>query len=451
LGQSFACKHNFTLIFLLIGKILYIWRDMRHIYNLTLKVLPVIYFMYLFSLTISMAGMEIFGWTGIFLTLFVGLYEYVVNKKSIWVAHPLNKVFLVLALALFVSVITSPFGNYPEVSKLYYIGKIRNLIFFTYHLIIFNRIFSYKRALKVLLYFMLPIVAYALLQKFSGFDPIMGNWHFNWGFQNNSLTREVFNMYLTYINVFQFYFFIMLSFAIIGKIKPGLRIFLVVLVILFLVSFVFSASRAIVIAIFVGTLVQMFLSKRLIYMFMILTMALIPILAYKISPNFKSKADNTVQNLTKLGDTKRFQIYNTHLAMFKDYPIKGVGYGINEPITFEYYKKLGVTTDTGFRGHSHNIIVQMLAGTGLLGTIPFVALWVILFIMTFNAYKIADKTKDWYNAALCNGLLGGFTSFIVNGMTEWNFGDYETNHNLMFFIAVAGFVWLQQKKKQGQN
>ncbi|MFH1223640.1 MAG: O-antigen ligase family protein, partial [Pseudomonadota bacterium] len=311
----------------------------------------------------------------------------------------------------------------------------------------FNRLFTYKRALKILLYFMLPLVTYALLQKFSGFDPIMGNWKMDWGVQNNSLTRELFNMYLTYINVFQFHFFIMLSFLLMGRMHPALRSFLFVLIILFLVSFVFSGSRAIVGAVLCGAVAQMFLSRKAPYILIMLLVLVVSAIAYKTSPHFKLKADSTVQHLAQAGDVKRFQIYNTHLAMFKDHPIKGVGYGINEPVTFEYYKKLGITQDTGFRGHSHNIFIQMLSGTGLLGTIPFLALWIILFIMTIKAYNTAERTHDWYNTALCNGLFGGFVSFIVNGFFEWNFGDYETNHNLMFFIAIAGYVWLKQKQQ----
>ena len=395
-------------------------------------------------MVVSMAGMEIFGWSSLFLTLFIGIYEYVVYKKNIFVAHPLNKVFLAIALAMFISVITTPFADAPGVNQLYHIGKIRNLIFFTLHIIIFNRLFSYQRALKVLLYFMLPVVVYALLQKFTGFDPITGNYKMVWSIKNIAGIRELFNMYLTYINVFQFHFFIILSFAVLGKIKMSLRLFLILLSVLFLTSFVFSNSRAIIVAVVFGTIAQTLLSKKLTYFIIILATLMAPIIAYKTSTQIKMKADRTISNIDQLGDKVRFKVFKTHLQMFKDYPIKGVGYGINEPITRLYYEKMGIQDSNNFQGHSHNIIVQMLSGTGLIGTIPFLLLWIMVLYMIIKSYNFALLNNDYYHMALCNGLFGGFISFLVNGMAEWNFGDYETNHNLMFFIAIVGYIWLKQ-------
>jgi O-antigen ligase len=407
------------------------------------KILPAIYFMYLFSMLISMAGMEIFGWTGIFLTIYLALYKYIVHKENIFVHHPLNRWFLILAVTLAITVITAPYTSESGASKIYYLGRIRNLIFFSYHLLIFERIFSYKKALKTLLYFMLPIVTYALLQKFGGFDPIKGIWSFNFDMANTASVRQVFNIYLTYINVFQFHFFIMLSFAIMGVMKTKLRFFLIALSILFLISFIFSNSRAIVPAIFVGMLVQFIVSRKLAYIAIIGITILTSALAYNLNPYFKQKADSTLASIEQLGDKHRYGTFQTHLQMFRDHPIKGVGYEMNEPLTPIYNQNLGVSS---FVGHSHNIVIQMLSGTGLLGTIPFLILWSILFYMIFKAYYRASNSQDNYNKALCNGLVGAFVSFWINGMTQWNFGDFEVTHNMMFFMAVGGYVWLKQKQ-----
>ncbi|MEI6079106.1 MAG: O-antigen ligase family protein [bacterium] len=416
------------------------------------KILPAVYFMYLFSMVISMAGMEIFGWSGIFLTIYILVYDLVVNKEDIFVRHPLNKWFLILACALAISVLSSPLASEAHIGKLYYLGRIRNLIFFSYHLIIFERIFSYQRALKTLLYFMLPIVLYALLQKFTGFDPITGNWKMHLSMFNSYSMREVFNMYLTYVNVFQFHFFIILSFVVLGKMGSKLRFFLISLAILLLASFIFSGGRAIIVAISIGFIVQLFISyRKLPYIIALLAIMAGSYIAFKTSPYAMDKVKLTINDRNQLGDDWRFHFWKTHLAMFKDHPIKGVGYEMNEPLTGMYYKKLGITDPKYFAGHSHNIIVQMLAGTGLLGTIPFLILWAMIFYMSFQAFNTAVKQGDWYNTALCHGLIGGFVSFWVNGMTQWNFGDFEVTHNMMFFIAVAGYVWLKQRQDLGEK
>ena len=415
------------------------------------KILPAIYFMYLFSMVISMAGMEIFGWVGLFLTMYVVIYDYVVNKENLFVRHPLNRWFLILACALAVTVITAPYTAESGASKIYYFGRIRNLIFFSYNLIIFEHIFSYRKALKTLLWFMLPIATYAILQKLTGFDPITGIWTMTWNpTVNVPKIRQVFNLYLTYVNVFQFHFFIILSFALLGKIGSKLRAFLILLAVMFLVSFLFSNSRAIVVAVFFAILVQTVLVRKWIYILVVALMIAAPIAAYKISYNFKLKADTTFANAGRLGDRIRYGVFTTNLAMFKDHPIKGVGYEMNEPLTPIYLKKL-TNIEFPFVGHAHNLIIQMLAGTGLLGTIPFLILWGIIFYMMFQAFHTALRLGDWYNMALCHGLIGGFISFWINGMTQWNFGDFEVTHNMMFFISIVGYVWLKQRQVLGQS
>lgn len=419
---------------------------MNSIYKIILKIIPAVYFMYLLSMCISMAGMETFAWIGILLAILAGLYEHFVNKQNIFVKHPLNRWFLILACALAVTVITAPYTEESGASKIYYLGRIRNLILFSYHLIIFERFFSYQKALKTLLYFMFPIALYAILHKFTGFDPIKGIWAMHWNpTVNISSAREVFNIYLTYVNVFQFHFFIILSFALMGKIRAKLRTFLILLAAMFMLSFLISNSRAIIIAVFVALLVQVLIARRWIYLIVVGLMIIAPIITYNISPNFKSKADTTFSSINKYGDQNRYGTFNLHLRMFKDQPIKGVGYEMNEPLTPIYNKRLQTSA---FVGHSHNILIQMLAGTGLLGTIPFIILWGMLFYMMFSAYRTAYKTDDWYNMVLCHGLIGGFVSFWVNGMTQWNFGDFEVTHNMMFFMAVAGYVWLKTSYQQ---
>ena len=64
---------------------------MSIVYKYILKIIPVMYILYLFSLLCSMAGMELFSWGTFILILFVGAYEYYKDKKIIFVSSPLNK------------------------------------------------------------------------------------------------------------------------------------------------------------------------------------------------------------------------------------------------------------------------------------------------------------------------------------------------------------------------
>lgn len=421
---------------------------MKYIYKGAIKILPIFYFMHLFSLNISRAGIEIFGWGGVLLVTFIGIYKYVVYKENIYVSHPLHKWFAIIAIAMIISIITAPEILSSHKSKWFYIGEIRNLIFFIYHLIVLSHFFNYKKALKTILYFMLPIALYAVLQKFTGFNPIKGEWSMTWDLNNLKSKRQIFDIYLIYVNVLQYNFFVILSFIILSKLNKKLKIFLTILAILFLISFIFSGSRAILIAILGGLFVQTLVSpKKLVYISLGILLILGIFISYKTSPLVKIKIDKTIEDQKKVGDKNRYYLWKTHLAIFKKHPIKGVGYLMNGELTKVYYKKINPPKNTNKQyTQAHNTIINMLAGTGLLGTIPLLIIWFLIFRITFQAFKMSYLNKNYFDLALTHGFLGGFTCMMITELSQtWFIYENPVTQNMFVFLAMTSIIWFKNR------
>jgi O-antigen ligase len=93
----------------------------------------------------------------------------------------------------------------------------------------------------------------------------------------------------------------------------------------------------------------------------------------------------------------------TGLAMFAEHPILGVGTA-NYPTNYQRYTQL---IGLEFRAQArdpHSLYVQLLAETGILGTIAFVGMVVALFGALNRTYRAAEKAAQlaswlpWINA-----------------------------------------------------
>jgi len=112
----------------------------------------------------------------------------------------------------------------------------------------------------------------------------------------------------------------------------------------------------------------------------------------------------------------------------------GVGYNNNERKSKEYIDRLYPEVEEKFYGHAHSTPLQILSTTGVLGFLVFLWLWIAIFKRNWTLYKTYPRGS--LEKAISLGLLAGFIGFHIQGLTQWNFGDAEVLHNLMFFWAV---------------
>ena len=133
-------------------------------------------------------------------------------------------------------------------------------------------------------------------------------------------------------------------------------------------------------------------------------------------------------------NSERVFLWKCNWAMFKDYPILGIGYQENEARAAEYTERLG--RPYAFTGHAHNNYIQMLSGTGITGFLAYMFIISFMLWLTWRLWKRLPSDLLWARA-LTLGCLGAQIHLHIGGLTECNFKAGTENHN---FMVVWGLV-----------
>lgn len=191
-----------------------------------------------------------------------------------------------------------------------------------------------------------------------------------------------------------------------------------------------SSTRGAWIAFFVAVIIITFLvdKKKAAVTFLISILVCGGML---LEPSIRDRITSIFNVTTETSNTQRISLWRTHLEMFKDHPILGVGYERAKPLLAEYYQKLNITD--GFYGHAHNDFLNTLSGVGIFGAIAFVWFSLYFLILGFKTFKRSstDQTK-----ILSLGALGAQIYCFIGGITQCNFYDNEVNHILIFTWAI---------------
>jgi O-antigen ligase len=127
----------------------------------------------------------------------------------------------------------------------------------------------------------------------------------------------------------------------------------------------------------------------------------------------------------------RIFLWTAAWRIFTAYPVFGVG-DIDLGNLLRQYADPGYL---GLWGHAHNVLLQFLATLGAIGTLAVGALFVRLVRVEWRIYRLLRD--DWLGASVALGALAVFTAIMVQGLTEWTFGDQEI---ALFLWTTVGFA-----------
>lgn len=163
----------------------------------------------------------------------------------------------------------------------------------------------------------------------------------------------------------------------------------------------------------------------------VLAMVLIPLVVIGIAASpfiYRRIAMSLDESLAT--NYSRAAYFVTGARMIEDHPVFGVG---PERIHDEFPKYYnGTALDTFYYGHLHNNMLQIAAERGLISLAAFLWLLVELFRSLLQTLKNSEPGTRW----VAFGALAALTGFIVNGMTEYNFGDSEVLVLLLFLVSI---------------
>lgn len=130
---------------------------------------------------------------------------------------------------------------------------------------------------------------------------------------------------------------------------------------------------------------------------------------------------------------ERMLMWQSAYNMFIDHPVFGVGVGNYHEEYINSYRSPLSREDTW---HPHNVLLAMLAQTGIIGGLGYIVLFIYMFYKVIIDYK---NTSNYITLAF----LASLTAFFINGLTDTNF----VGHNLkeltyMFYLIMGNYLTL---------
>ncbi len=141
------------------------------------------------------------------------------------------------------------------------------------------------------------------------------------------------------------------------------------------------------------------------------------------------------------GTKERVRMWKSAWAMFQDRPLTGIGFSRTGELSPWYLKNV-VREPLEFTSHAHNNVLDMMAATGAIGLVCYLAWWGFLMWAALWAFRRAPAEKRWLPAAA----LTGFLAFHINGLTQVNFWDGKSEHTLMIWAGVVIALWVRERR-----
>ncbi len=387
-------------------------------------------FLYSATLITTLSGMEIVS------AVAVGFWIFDSWKKQrlelpLW--RPIVLFSGIVALGILI-------GGATFEEKLSDLFRLRFFLFFGASAHLFKAVHFGKnrrwRAAWLVVFFI--VCVYSTLQHFIPLDLVRPEGHkvilFADGAGNGPLVLGLFNHHLTFSNVFLLYGPIFLSYGFCAFPRFifawGWAVWIYVLVLWTDSRIAWVAIPFTVVAVGIGKSwrwrgpVVMFLAS----LGLLLTL-------YTSNPHVRERFGKTFDlSHAQLSMTPRLKLWRAQWEFFKESPLIGVGWNNNERRGHSMMESL-YPGAINYSGHGHSLPLQMLATTGIAGCVAFAWIWFGIARMLGKCLMAAHANCEERWIAL--GLSASFIGFWIQGLTQWNFGDAEVLHNLMFLWGAA--------------
>lgn len=152
------------------------------------------------------------------------------------------------------------------------------------------------------------------------------------------------------------------------------------------------------------------------------------------------------QRVLSMGDPddptlkEREYMWRSGLTMWQQHPWLGFGPGGVKREYRHYALAEAVKKRTG---HLHNTPLQILVERGLIGLAAWTWIWAQFYVRAVRVLRRLpiEAERDW---ALVAGSLAAITGFLINGLSEYNFGDSEV---VLVAWVVTALPFVVEKKR----
>tara|TARA_B100002052_G_C15855413_1_gene587224 strand:- start:566 stop:1411 length:846 start_codon:yes stop_codon:yes gene_type:complete len=218
-----------------------------------------------------------------------------------------------------------------------------------------------------------------------------------------------------------------------------MKIFLMTILLIFIVGFILSFTRAAWISLIIASFCIIFLklkiNRKLLFfipsvMLFIFFLFQNPILDV-LQSNKQDSSDNLIEHFTSISNIstdasnmERINRWKCAVNMFLEKPVFGWGPGTYQfqYAPFQIYSdKTIISSNQGDMGNAHSEYLGPLAESGLLGLVFFLLLVFVVIIQAINLY---DTIEDQHLQTLLLAIIAGLLSYFIHGAFN-NFLDTD--------------------------
>ena len=145
----------------------------------------------------------------------------------------------------------------------------------------------------------------------------------------------------------------------------------------------------------------------------------------------------------------RIVSYTTALRMASANPILGVGFGKFGSEWDNYFIKVKDIPFSEFDG-SHNTFLGILAETGLIGLILYLAIFYYLLKMCLNIYKKIDEAKTFEKNLVVIALAAAAMYISTGFVSDLRWNLLQNNLMFLFFGIISSLAARYEQKRQQQ-
>lgn len=181
--------------------------------------------------------------------------------------------------------------------------------------------------------------------------------------------------------------------------------------------------------------------------FLILTALFVVLFAglLQVSPELKQRVDRTLQVFSfdpediNYASTKRISVFKSAISVIEEYPLLGVGRrGMDTALERQGVDANDIVTQ-GI-GHAHLFLLDVPLHTGVIGTVPYAVLVVLLTLLVLKAVRQKNALLFTFS----------FAALLAINPLNTHYSVYDVRHSSLFWLLI-GLAYMASRLKKTQD
>lgn len=362
-----------------------------------------------------------------FICAFVFLIHVLIDDKFTFSKSPFNVAVVFFVIALIWGVVNSfaPAASLKQVMV--------HLSFVLFYFVLINVIRTKKQwfaLIKVFIVSAFVVALYGIIQNFFGVSSTE-SWIDEEMFSDIQLRVYSFFNNPNVLGEF-LVLTIPVSLALVwNRVKDTHRVLFLIVLFSMLACMIFTWSRGAWLGMMLAVALFLVMADKRWMSAGILVLFLIPLALYITGNSAIIERFISIGNTADTSTAYRVSIWQASISMISDFWVGGIGIGSDAYTTiYPSYALPGAR----FALHSHNLYLQFLVETGIIG---IVSLFCVLFgfLKTVFATSVVKKIKQSDIAKILVALGAGFLGFMFQGLTDYVWYNYKIL--MIFWIVIA--------------